>query len=407
TAFARMQAINLTTVRTRQLYRAAYGRAILKNRPDQTAAAYPYMQEAAAGGDAEARSWMAQEEIARGRFAVAIPWLEASVVAGEMAAVPQLLKLYAMDRNAAPRDVAREAGMLERIVVAPDAPPLASLLLGRRYEDGGGITQSAEKAFACYLRAAASESLVEAWLHTARCHLRGIGTPRNFDHARDWAVRAFASGEREQSVPMLFELMREAPDRTASAVQELLAHEQIAAPSGFQDTRIGGPSVAKLRMQVARFLDQKGAFGAAARLYAQTGNTDPAAAQRHAELTAVLSCNACVGVGKLQVSTACPACVGKGTVTCSVCDGRGFNLIPGSPPCTTCGGSGGMVQEGRTVTCSTCSGTGKGKGSVVKKVCEQCAHGRAPCRECVGGWIKVAKECPECRGAGSRALADR
>src|SRR5690606_11196451 len=141
-------------------------------------------------------------------------------------------------------------------------------------------------------------------------YLRGIGTPANFDQARNWAVRAFASGEREQSVPILFELMRESPDRTASAVQELLAHEQIAAPAGFADTRTGGPSVSNLRMQVAKFLDQKGAFGAAARLYAQTRNTDPAAAQRYAELTAVLSCDACAGVGKVQVSSACPACVG-------------------------------------------------------------------------------------------------
>lgn len=407
TAFARMQAINLTTVRTRQPYRAAYGRTILKNRPDQTAAAFPYMQEAAATGDTQARSWVAQEEVAHGRYAEAIPWLEASVAAGETAAVPQLLKLYAMDRKAVPRDLAREAGTLERIVVAPDAPPLASLLLGRLYEEGGGVAQSAEKAFACYSRAAASESLVEAWLHTARCQLRGIGTPRNFDQARDLAARAYASGEREQSVPMLFELMQEAPDRTASAVQDLLAHEQIASPSGFQDTRIGGPSVSKLRMQVARFLDQKGLFAAAARLYAQTGNADPAAARRHAELTAVLPCDACAGAGKVQVATACPTCVAKGTVTCSVCDGRGFNLTPGSPPCTICGGSGGMVQEGRTVTCSACSGTGKGKGSVVKKVCDQCAHGRATCRECVSGWIKVTKDCPECRGVGARALADK
>jgi len=65
-----------------------------------------------------------------------------------------------------------------------------------------------------------------------------------------------------------------------------------------------------------------------------------------------------------------------------------------------------MVQEGRTVGCSACGGTGKGKGSVIKQTCGQCANGRAPCRECVGGWIKLMKECGDCRGAGLRALAD-
>ena len=118
TAFARMQSISLTTVRTRQPFRAAYGRAMLKNRPDDSAAAYPFMQEAAAAGDAEARSWVAQEDLAKGRFTDALRWLEASVAAGDVTAVPQLVKVYAMDRQAVPRDLVREAGFLQRIVIS-------------------------------------------------------------------------------------------------------------------------------------------------------------------------------------------------------------------------------------------------------------------------------------------------
>ncbi len=406
TAIARMQSITLSTVRTRQPFRAAYGRTILKNTPDQTGAAYPLMLEAAAAGDADARSWVAQEDIGRGRYGEALRWLEASVSDGEVAAIPQLLKLYSMNADSAPRDLAREAGMLHRITIAPDAPPLASMLLARLYESGQGTRPAPEKAFTCYLRAA-NQQLAAAWIQAARCYLRGIGTPVDFDQARDWAARAYAAGEREESVPMLIELMQRAPDRTAAGVQELFEHEQIAAPGGFQDIRSEGPGVAQLRMQVAKFLDQKGAFGAAARLYAQTGSHDATAAQRHAELTTVHPCETCVGAGKVQSSVPCPTCDGKGTVTCHACDGRGYNLIPGAPPCTTCGGSGSMIQEGRRATCSACAGTGKGKGSEIKQTCVQCAHGRAPCRECVGGRIKLTKECPECHGTGARALADQ
>jgi DnaJ-class molecular chaperone len=159
-------------------------------------------------------------------------------------------------------------------------------------------------------------------------------------------------------------------------------------------------------MQLAKYLDQKGSFAAAARLYAQSGNGNAAAAHRHAELTAVQACDVCGGIGKTQTLTPCPVCVGKGTVMCGTCDGRGFSFIPGSPPCTTCGGSGGIVQDGRTASCSACGGTGKGKGSVIKQPCVQCSHGKSPCRECDGGWIKLIKECAACRGVGSRALAD-
>jgi DnaJ-class molecular chaperone len=132
-----------------------------------------------------------------------------------------------------------------------------------------------------------------------------------------------------------------------------------------------------------------------------------AAAQRHVELTTAHPCEVCGGAGKIQSSTPCPSCGGKGTVMCGVCDGRGYSLVPGTPPCTTCGGSGNMVQDGHRISCSACGGTGKGKGSVIKQSCTQCVSGRAPCRECVGGRITLLKECPECHGVGSRALADR
>lgn len=406
TAVARMQAITLSTVRTRQPFRAAYGRAIIKNSPDETAEAYPFMQEAARAGDGAARSWVAQEDLAARRYGEALRWLEASVNDGDASAVAPLLSIYAMDTEAVPRDREREAGLLQRITVGPDAPELSWMLLARLYESGEGLPRSLEKAFTCYLRAGEKQS-VSAWVETARCHLRGSGTPVDLDRARDWAIRAYAAGERERSVPMLVELMQRAPDRTASRVQELFANETVAAPAGFEDIRIGGTSVSQLRMQVAKFLEQKGAFGAAARLYAQSGSDNVAAAHRHAELTAVLPCEPCGGEGKIHTSIACPTCGGKGTVTCSGCDGRGYSLIPGTPPCTTCGGSGGIMQESRRVACSVCAGSGKGKGSVIKQPCGQCSHGRASCRECVSGRIKVTKVCVDCRGVGSRALADQ
>lgn len=404
TAVAQMQSITRSTVKTRQPFRAAYGRAILKNQPDAAADAYPFMQEAAAAGDREARAWVSLEDVARGKYREGLRWMEARVDDGETAATTELLKLYALDTDTLPRDRDREAGYLQRITLAPDAPPLALMLLARLYEAGGGAASS-EKAFVCYSRAAALKHL-PAWAEVARCHLRGMGTATNFDEARDWAVKAYAAGEREKSVPILFELMRQAPDRAAAAVLELLEHEQTVAPAGFEDVRQTGTSVSALRMQVARYLDQRGSFGAAARLYAQSGGHDVAAQRRHAELTTVHPCEVCGGAGKVQSSVPCPTCEGKGTVLCGVCDGRGYSFIPGSPPCATCGGSGATVQDGRAVACATCGGTGKGKGSVIKQTCPQCIAGRAICRDCVGGRIKRVKECPECHGAGSRSLAD-
>ena len=405
TAVAEMQSITRSTVRTRQPFRAAYGRAILKNQPDNGAEAYPYMLEAAAAGDVEARAWVASEDVAQGRYREGLRWLEARLEDGETAAIPELLRLYSLDPDTLPRDLEREAGYLQRITVAPDAPPLALMLLARLYETGGGTAVSPEKALACYLRAAALRH-VPAWVEAARCHLRGLGTAVDLDEARKWAVKAYAAGEREKSAPLLFELMQRAPDRTAAAVLELLEHEQIAAPAGFEDVRQKGTSVSTLRMQVAKYLDQRGSFGAAAKLYAQSGGHDAAAEHRHAELTAVHPCEVCGGTGKVQSSVPCPTCDGKGTVLCALCDGRGYNFVPGSPPCTTCGGSGATVQDGHAVACAACGGTGKGKGSVIKQACTQCVAGRVVCRDCVGGRIKRVKECPECHGVGSRSLAD-
>ncbi|MEO6003646.1 MAG: hypothetical protein ABIZ04_05880 [Opitutus sp.] len=405
TAVAAMQSITVSKIRTRQPFRAAYGRAILKNSPDQTAEAYPLMLEAATSGDPQARRWVAQEDVGAGRLSEALRWLEASVTDGDRSAVPEILKLYAKERDVLPRDIAHEAGVLIRITNAPDAPPLSWMLLARLYEAGEGVPASPEKAFRCYRRAADGK-YVPAWPDTARCYLRGVGTALDFDQARDWAIRAFEAGAREESIPLLLELMQRAPDRAAAAVQELIEHEQVAAPAGFQDTRIGGPSMATLRMTLAKYLDQKGSFGAAARLYAQTGAHDAAAAHRHVQLTTVRVCSVCGGGGKVQSSVECPTCGGKGTVMCGSCDGRGYNFVPGTPPCATCSGAGSVIQDGFRALCSACGGTGKGKGSVIKQSCTQCSAGRATCRECVGGRIILSKECPECHGVGSRALAD-
>lgn len=405
TVVARMQAIARTTVRTRQPFRAALGRAMIKNRPEQTEAAYPFFEEAARAGDAAARAWVVEQDLAKSRYGSALSWLEAMVAEGDSAAVPQLLKVYAMSPEAVPRDPSQQAALLERIVVAPDAPPLAWLLLARQYETGEGVTRAPEKALACYLEAANRQS-AEALGQAARCYLRGVGTTVDLDRARDWAVRAYSAGERKESVPALFELMQQVPDRAGNAVQEMFEHEQIASPAGFRDERAEGPGVAQLRMQLAKHLDRKGAFGAAARFYAQTGAHDAAAAHRHAELTLAHPCDVCGGRGKVQTSVVCASCAGKGSTTCGSCDGRGFNLVPGAPPCGTCGGSGGMMQEGRRATCSTCAGTGKGKGSVIKQTCALCVRGQAGCRACTDGGMKVIKDCPECRGVGSRALAD-
>jgi hypothetical protein len=403
-----MQAITRTTIRTRQPFRAAYGKAILRNRPDDAALAYPLLEEAAAAGDSAARAWIAQEDLAKGRYGQAVHWLENALLDGEAAAVPQLVALYAKDRETVPRDAAREAGVLQRIVAGADAPPLALMLLARLYETGDGIPLSAQRAFAAY-RTAAELRHRPAWPEVARCYLRGEGTEEDLDKACEWASRAYAAGEREKSVPILTELMIRAPERAASAVQELLEHEQTAAPAGFNDTRIveSAAGASPLPTLLARYFDERGLFGQAAQFYAQSGRKDVSAAVRHDELTTSHVCPACGGVGKIQRSTVCVTCAGRGTVVCSVCDGRGFSMVPGAPPCTTCGGTGGTEHEGRVVACGACGGTGKGQGSVIKKTCPSCSRGRIDCRECKEGRILVTKECPECHGAGKRSLADQ
>jgi TPR repeat protein len=405
-AAAEMQAITVSTTRTRQAFRAAYGKALLRNRPDQPGEAYPFLVEAAASGDAEARAWVARQDMNRGRPKSALRWLEDAVNEGDTSVVPDLLTLYAMPDEERARDFSREAGFLRRITVGPDAPALASLLLGRLYEEGKGMQADAPKALACYVRAASKKSGAAA-IEAARCYRDGIGGAADLDEARDWAVRAFGLGETEHAAVLLIELLQRTPERTALAVQEMFEHEQVAAPAGFNEQRLTGPSVARLRLQIARFFDQRGLFGTAAKFYAGADSHDASAGIRHAELTAAHPCPTCGATGKVQTAVPCPTCDGKGTVTCSACDGRGYNLVPGSPPCTTCGGTGATMQEGHRVSCGVCGGSGKGKGSVIKQPCASCSAGRAVCHDCTGGRILVTKECPDCHGVGSRALADK
>ncbi|HYP17934.1 MAG TPA: hypothetical protein VEQ65_12050, partial [Opitutus sp.] len=275
----------------------------------------------------------------------------------------------------------------------------------RFYASGEEGAANRKKAFGCYQRAAEQQHPL-AWVELARCHLEGDGTSVNLDAARDCATKAFSAGERERAVPCLIELMKRAPERSADAIQTVLEMESVASPAGFNDVRTYGPGVAQLQTMLARYYDQRGLFGRAARLYTQSGSQDPDVLSRHAELTAVRACETCAGAGKTQSSVACPTCSGKGSVQCGECDGRGKLLIPGSPACSTCGGSGGMVQDGRAIACGTCNGTGKGKGSVIKQSCAACVAGRVPCRACTGGRILITKDCALCRGSGSRALAE-
>lgn len=404
-AVAQMQAILKSTTRTRQPFRAAYAKAILRHRPDRVDEAYPHMQEAALAGDVEARAWLSVEELAKGRYAVALRWLEARVQDGEAEAMAPLVSIYARPRNEVPRDAAREAELLQKITTTPDAPPLAWMLLARLYEEGVGTERSEAKALAGYRRAAES-GMPRAWLETARCHLQSKETPGNIEAAADAAARAFLAGEKGEAVSMLIDLMQRTPERAADAVQRLFEHEQTAAPAGFAVERQQVGGVAQLQALLARYLDRKGMFASAARLYARLGERDPFAAKRHAELTTARACDACGGLGKVQSSASCPACSGKGTLLCHACDGRGNKLIPGNPPCPTCSGAGGVVQEGRAVACGACNGTGKGKGSVIKQPCGACAGGRTPCGSCTGGRIQLTKDCVTCRGNGARALAD-
>jgi hypothetical protein len=59
------------------------------------------------------------------------------------------------------------------------------------------------------------------------------------------------------------------------------------------------------------------------------------------------------------------------------------------------------------VTCAACGGTGKGKGSVMKKTCTFCVNGRMTCPDCTNGQIFILKECPDCRGAGHWTMAGK
>ncbi|HYD83330.1 MAG TPA: hypothetical protein VEA63_04745, partial [Opitutus sp.] len=182
TAVAQMQAIVRSKVRTRQPFRAAYGRAILRNTPDDAVTAYPFMQEAAAAGDVAARAWVSEEDFAKGKHDAALPWLEARASDGETEAVAPLLVIYAMTADAVPRDAAREAATLQKIAVGPDAPAEALVLLARLYESGR-IERSAEKAFVCYQRAA-EKGHIAAAIEAAERQLRGVGTTVDLDAAR-------------------------------------------------------------------------------------------------------------------------------------------------------------------------------------------------------------------------------
>ena len=405
TAVARMQSIIHSAARTRQPFRAAYGKAILKNRPGDTVAAYPFMQEAAAAGDVAARAWVSDVDVADGRFDAALPLLEARVADGENGAIPSLLAIYAMPVERVVRDREREFGTLLRIVANPDAPPLASMLLARHYEERDGDSQAAANALACYVRAAEQQHQ-PALMEVARCCFEGIGTAPDLRAAGAWAAKAFESGERARSVPMLLELMRRAPEAVAKAIQQMFSHEHVASPGGYTETRVEASGVAQLQQRLAEYLDRKGDYGAAARFYAQSGSRDAKVARRLGELTTARPCGECGGDGKTVITSRCSTCNGKGSLLCGACDGRGYNLVVGAPPCPTCGGTGGMVQDGRAVACAACTGTGKGKDSVTKKACGHCAAGKVACRACTSGQIKVTKDCAACDGRGSKSLAD-
>ena len=405
TAVAEMQSIVISRVRTRQPFRAALGRALLRSRPDQPSEAYPYLVEAAAAGDKQARLWVAQEDYHQQRYAQAERWLEAAAGDGDDDGDPLLLELYQKHADAAGADPAHQAGVLQRVTSRSDAPADAWLMLGRLYERGDPPGSSAAKAFACYAKAAQKGSAAGN-VEVARCALRGVGTPVNLDTARDAASQAFAAGERESAAKLLVELMRRAPDRCAGAVQRLFAQESLAGGGGYAETRIvDGPGVSELKRQLARYLDEMGRFGDAARYYA--GLHDPAAAKRRAELTAVHPCQTCGGSGKVQESVPCPTCGGKGKIVCSYCGGTGIMYVPGAPPCPTCGGSGTILQDGKVVMCAACGGTGKGKGNVIKQDCPHCDHGYIRCPDCTDGFVVITKECPDCHGRGTWTLVDR
>ncbi len=405
TAAAEMQAIAVSKVRTRQPFRAVLGRALIKSRPDQPAQAYPYLVEAAASGDRQARTWVAQQDYRDRRYAQAQRWLEAAVADGDVDGVPLLLELYQKHADAIAADPARQAGVLQRVTDRGDAPPDAWLVLGRLYERGDPPGSTKAKAFACYTKAAGHGSAA-ANAELARCALGGIGTPVNLDQAVNAACEAYRGGEREAAARLLQELLRRDPERAAGAVQRLFAAESVVGGGGYMESRtVDGPGVSQLKGQLARYLDQIGQYGQAARFY--DASRDPAAARRRAELTAAHACETCGGTGKIQESVPCPTCGGKGKQICSYCGGTGFMFVPGSPPCPTCGGTGSMIQDRKVVVCAACGGTGKGKGSVIKQDCPHCDHGYIRCPECNNGVIVISKECPDCHGHGTWRLVDK
>mgnify|MGYP001420591656 CR=1 FL=1 len=405
TAVAEMQAIERSKVRTRQPFRAAYGRAILRNKPDDVAAAYPFLQEAAALGDKAARAWVSEQDLASGRRAEAKRWLEERVAEGESEAVGPLLKLYAEGGTDLARDPAREREVLQRIVAAREAPADAAMLLARNYEEDGDDAEAARRAFGFFLRAAEAGHEA-AWIEVARRLLAGKGTPVDATAAASWAARAFSAGEREHSISLLAELMRRFPESAAAAVQAMFESEAVAAPGGYAEFRVEPSGVAELKLLLARFLDRKGRFAQAAAFYAAAAARDPAAQQRHAELTTTHACATCGGAGKVRTTPDCPVCAGRGTIACGACSGRGYAMVPEVPACAVCGGAGGLVQDGRAVACATCMGTGKGRATVSRRACVHCAGGKVDCGSCEGGKLKVTKDCTRCGGRGVRALID-
>lgn len=403
TASREMRGLLESGIRTRQPFRAAYGRALLKHRPEDAAAAYPFLAEAANAGDRMARRWVAGEDLRARRFDQAGRWLEPAVLEGDPTAVPLLLDLYQQAGAPTVEDVSRQIGVLQHVVAKPDAPAEAYMMLARLYERSDPGPGGARKAFGAYGEAAAKGS-AEGQLAVARGALKGVGTPVNLDVAREAAAAAFARGQVEAAAPLLGELLRLSPERTAATLAQLL-DPQMTAAAPYTEKREEGPGVAQLKGQLARHLDSVGQYGQAARYYA--GARDPVGARRHAELTKVRPCPTCVGKGRVPDSAACPTCGGKGHQNCTYCGGEGTIQTAGTPPCTTCGGAGTLIEERRRVTCGSCGGTGKGKGSVIKQDCAHCEGGHIRCPACTDGRVQLTKECTECGGKGAWSFATK
>lgn len=402
TATNEMQAIVVSKVQTRQPFRAAYGKVLIQRNPDE---AYPYLVEAAAGGDKQARAWVAQQDYEQKRYTQAQRWLEAAIADGDNASVPLLVELYEKHGDEVPRDPAHEKAVIERVADRSDAPAEAWLLLGRLYERTDPPGSPRTRAFGCYVKAA-NKGSAAAKAEVARCALGGIGTPENVEQARDAACEAFAAGDREHALPILLELMRRAPERSADAIAHLFDQEQVGGGAPYQQTDVVfGPGVSQLKGQLAAYFDRVGVYGAAARFY--RGSRDPTAVHRQAELTLAHPCSTCGGLGKVTVSVPCPTCGGTGKQICSYCGGSGIIYVPGTPPCPTCGGTGVVSQNRKLVACAACGGTGKGKGNVIKEDCPHCDHGYIRCADCVNGTIKVTKDCPDCHGKGTWSWAEK